>query len=44
MRASYEGFGGCHGELYRGLPALLRGGLEWDRPPGAALGAVTAIR
>ncbi|MGY1809698.1 class I SAM-dependent methyltransferase [Blastococcus sp. SYSU D00669] len=26
VRASYEGFGGYHTELYRGLPALLRGG------------------
>jgi SAM-dependent methyltransferase len=26
VRASYEGFGGYHSELYRELPALLRGG------------------
>ncbi|HEX6444532.1 MAG TPA: class I SAM-dependent methyltransferase [Streptosporangiales bacterium] len=26
VRASYEGFGGYHTELYRDLPALLRGG------------------
>jgi SAM-dependent methyltransferase len=26
LRASYEGFGGYHSELYRELPALLRGG------------------
>jgi SAM-dependent methyltransferase len=26
VRASYEGFGGYHTDLYRGLPALLRGG------------------
>jgi len=26
VRATYEGFGGYHTELYRGLPALLRGG------------------
>ncbi|MFL6435931.1 MAG: methyltransferase [Nitrososphaeraceae archaeon] len=26
VRASYEGFGGYHAELYRDLPALLRGG------------------
>ncbi|WP_089306401.1 class I SAM-dependent methyltransferase [Geodermatophilus pulveris] len=26
VRASYEGFGGYHSELYRALPALLRGG------------------